>query len=49
MKIVYFKIKGERFTRGGPCYDHHTIETITSLLARLFKVDESFITILELS
>lgn len=49
MKVVYFKIEGHKYTRGGPCRDHHQIETITALIASVFGVDESLITILELS
>lgn len=49
MKVVCFKIEGEKYTRMGPCLPDSTPESITKHLASVFSVPEKSITILELN
>ena len=49
MKVVCFKIEGEKYTRIGPAEQNATIDQVTMLLARVFCVEKNKIKILELS
>ena len=49
MKIVCFKIEGEKYNRMGPALQDDTIQSVLARLSIVFKVNKSSITILELS
>ena len=49
MKVVHFKIEGEKYCRMGPALQDDTIESVTKRLAIVFNTKKSKITILELS
>lgn len=49
MKIVYFKIKGQKYCRSGPALDSDTSESVIERLSRVFNVSTTDIEILELT
>jgi len=49
MKVVCFKIEGEKYCRMGPALRDDSIESVTERLSIAFNTNKSQITILELS
>ena len=48
-KVVCFKIEGEKYSRMGPAMSGDTIESVTDRLSKVFNINRSSITVLELS
>jgi hypothetical protein len=49
MKVVCFKIEGEKYSRMGPALQNDTIESVLNRLSKTFNVNKAQIKILELS